>query len=365
MAMLVFVKSLVFSTTMCGAGLLQCPECHPSCSSCGTSGICTSCAAGVEAASFVNGAACMCVDGKGTKESFFSSYHQACGSCPAMCATCHSDSGDKCYTCAVSSAVVVKSNTNYGQCDCAAGYVPNDRATVESDCVPCAPSNCQYCTGPAEDNCFASEEAELISRLGFGFGVPETTATKICYNTPLEFPAGCEQSLLEDIMGPLTKDAAGVYTPTKPQCDNLLRSIWPASEHWFNRIFPAFDPATKTFPRSYFKAYLIIVMLTFSPATLLNHPDWTVLIAAINAPATEWKNYLFWGGANLGYTKDGGVTALEFPPSLKAWLQPKCPLAICPMFVMFNSESTVCSNQSCTLSAVCQATAIGSPCSFS
>jgi len=104
--------------------------------------------------------------------------------------------------------------------------------------------------------------------------------------------------------------------------------------------------------------------MTFGPATLMNDPDWTVIVAAMNAPATEWENYYFWGGANLGYTKDCGVTALEFPPDLKAWLQPKCPDTYCQMFMLLNMGSTVCLNPSCTLKAVCAAMAPGTLCSL-
>ena len=74
--MLPMLKMEAIGTTMCGATVLPCPDCHPSCSSCGTPGICDSCAAGVDAASFSNGAACMCVGGKGTKASSTSLCHQ-------------------------------------------------------------------------------------------------------------------------------------------------------------------------------------------------------------------------------------------------------------------------------------------------
>jgi len=229
--MLLIVKLKVTFTGMCGASVLPCPECHPSCSGCTTPGICDSCAAGVDAASYSNGAACMCVDGKGTKASSYISYHQECVSCPAMCATCYNDIGYNCYTCKVSSAVVVKIENHYGRCDCGVGYAPRPAVTEESQCISCIPAGCPYCIAADENYCFPSEETYFIMMLGASFEVPKTTTTQICYNTPLKFPAGCEQTILEDIMGTLTKDAAGVYEPTKAQCDKMLEALWPTTEH--------------------------------------------------------------------------------------------------------------------------------------
>lgn len=336
----------------------MCPACHPSCSDClATAGVCDSCKAGADAASSANGAACRCIDGKGTNSANAASYHGECVNCAESCATCYSDQITKCYTCKVSRAIVSAASKEYGSCGCGKGFIPFPNPTTEEQCIRCLPSGCPFCTGAFESQCYPSEIGYNVVAMGGSFGVPTTTATHICYNQPIMFPAACERNILEDIMGPLTVDGNGVYTPTHDQCNRLLRSIWPTAEFWFPKVFPTLDPPTTMLQKSFFQAFLMIVLLQFSPAALLHDSDWTDIVTAFNAPATAWENYMFWGGASIGYTIDGGATALEFPPNLKAWLQPKCPSENCMLFMLLNMGNTVCSNPSCVLSVQCTALA--------
>lgn len=356
------LRSASTASFMCGSYTLPCPECHPSCSSCDIiSGICDSCLAGADAEPFAGGAACRCKDGKAPRTSISQYYHQVCVDCVSPCATCFGDAVDNCYTCKVSTAVIKADRKGYGHCICGNGFQPVDNPTEESSCVSCVPSGCPYCTGPTEDDCYASIEANSLSQTGF-FAISYTTTT-ICYDQPLGSVSSCGRSFLEDIMGPLTDDGAGVYTPTKTQCNKLLLSIWPATEFWFAEIFPTLDPITTVLNRYIYKSSFMKLILQFSPAALLNDSKWTDIVAAWNAPAPNWENYFFWGGANPGYTINGGVTALEFPPAYKAWVLLKCPTENCIEFVFFNLMSTVCSNPSCALTAVCAVMMPGSSCS--
>jgi len=318
------LSKTVLSTFLCGSFDLPCLECHPSCD-CTTPGVCDTCKAGADAELILNAAACQCVDGMGNYALFIPTYHDQCGTCADQCATCYSNESTDCYTCKVSSATIPEKIKGYGRCVCADGYLLNYDVTAESDCVPCVPAGCPFCVGPTEADCYAAKETMILAYLGPAiYALPDTSSSHICYRVSLNFPPDCGTSILEKIMGPLEVEG-GLYKPTPQQCTQLINAIWPNYEYWFSQVYPTFDPPIEKFSKAHYKTYLMMIMVQFSVSALLNDADWAVLVAAFNAPSESWANYFFWGGPNLGYTLDGGITDLEYPPTLKAWLQFYCP----------------------------------------
>ena len=353
--MLYFRMMWVTGTFMCGASALPCPICHPSCNCEATAGVCSSCKDPL-AELFANDGACRCKAGQGSSND---PYHASCSACDASCDTCNkAGSASECYTCKVSTADLEVSNgSDRGRCVCGAGYRMFNSPTQESDCVACV--GCSTCT--ATGQCFVSEEAYKAITSAKLVGLPTSTPGTICYRLPTEFP-DCDHNVLEDIMGPIAKDAGGNLQPTEAQCAELLNTNWPFVEYWMNIIFPNYNPPTTYLSLSLQKGILRLWIQQFHPSLLVNDPDWAPLIAAINAPAANWANYLSWGGAAPGYSIDGGVTLKLFPPKLQAFLAATCPTVGCNDVNLLMAGSTVCFNPSCAAPDKCAFISSAFPC---
>jgi len=347
------LRITVFSTFLCGSADAPCPECHPSCD-CTTPGVCGTCIAGANAELIVNAAACQCVDGMGTYTLNFLTYHIECQTCADQCATCYSTLSNGCYTCKVSSATINEKKRGYGSCLCAIGYLSYVDPVAESDCVPCVPAGCPYCTGLTEDDCYPTIETAILVAFGPMYNLPDTSSDQICYRVSLNFPPDCGTAILEGIVGTLNVEG-DLYKPTQEQCIKLMKGLWPSYEYWFSKVYPTFDPPIEFFPSSLYKTYLMMIMVQFSPSALMNDPDWAVLIAGFNAPSESWANYFFWGGPNLGYTLDGGITDLEYPPTLKAWLQFRCPEeGFCTDLQLLVVGAPICNLPNCRIKSKCE-----------
>ena len=228
--------------------------------------------------------------------------------------------------------------------------------TTEADCVACG---CSACT--ATGKCYSSSDIGTIIKNSALVGLPKSTPGTICHRLPRALP-DCDHNVLEDIMGPLAKDANGDYAPTQTQCVDLLVANWPHLEHWLNVIFPNFNPPTTFVTVSISRSVLKLWIQQFHPSSIVNNPDWTHLVNTLNAPAADWVHYFAWGGADPGYTTDDGATFKSFPPQLQAYLVSVCATEGCNDINVLNAASQVCWVQLCLIPAKCALVNSAFPC---
>ena len=347
---------------MCGATVLPCLECHPSCTACTTPGRCDACSAGSDAELMAESSFCRCVDGKGSSFKIDGkTYHEMCAPCYSSCTTCFDDQNTACYSCKASNAYVhVGMLLDRAFCMCNDGLIPFGDPTLDTDCQACVPAGCPECTGPTEADCNYYRDADnFVFTMGF-LALPLTTAESICFRIPLSLQI-CEYSALEDIMGTLIVNS-NVYIPKEKQCNSLIRALWPYATYWFNHFFPApFNPPTRVSPKFMVESILKLYILQFTPASMEKNPDWTTIINVLRAPAENWKNYLVWGGETPAYTIDRGVTTLSLPKDLKEWFR-SCAFPECPDLYLLNINSSVCDEADCSMKTECKTTSLPKPC---
>ena len=356
-----YLKNLVSNSFLCGSSSYGtgCLDCHPSCNGC-TAGICNACTA-FGATKSADGAVCLCNSGTGGTSKF----HTSCFSCHPNCSTCEiSSSPDSCKSCAVKGASVAPHKSS-SSCECRAGYVPN--AYPVGACTPCAPAGCPYCIGSDESQCMSPEQHELAKIMFIALPLPITTETAghlICYRTPLP-TSGCTPDPIESVTGPIV-DYATVAQPTSFQCYSLLKAQWPWVNYWFDHLFPDFEGPL---PISYtnfilIKTYLKLWILQFGPSEM---DTWTDIKAAINGAGENWKNYIGWYDSNPGFSTDAGVTVHPFPAKLLASLQAGGATGSNMEIQVFNRESKVCADSSCssTIKGYCLQTNSFSACANS
>lgn len=383
---------------------ITCVACHASCSVCvdSSSSGCTECKITEAKLSNAAGGSCSCPSNYVPQSPALTS----CVSCHASCQTCTNNSASGCLTCKVPEATL--DNPLGGTCACTAPLY-KDKLSPTTPCEPLCDPSCSTCTNPTSAGCLTCKVAEAsltkadggMCYCGIGY-VREFSPTTSCgtcapndcvcsglkgtpclqpelrdfvlfartvYSLPLASPvngAWCfaspkpaskrATSEVEAAIGPITRDGNGNVQPTQEECIELLRVQWPFVDYWFKLLFPGYSPPAEATEEDKYamEMGLRIWILRFGGSIMFTNTDWSMIVAAFNAPATEWSNYLAWTD---GYSTNAELPRI-YPTALLASLSDRD-------LWMFNHFSTVCGSAGCKLKTQCQQSEAASVCATS
>ena len=327
----------------------SCVPCHASCKTCvndQASG-CLTCKIAEATLDDPLGGTCACT---APKYKAVTSPTTPCESlCHASCLTCVNPTSGGCLTCKVTEASLTKADG--GVCFCGSGFVREYSPTVQ--CGKCAEYDC-VCSGQKGTSCLNLELQAFVAFARTEYNLPMASPTNgaWCFGSPM--PISIRQIKdVEAVIGPISRDLSGNLNPTNEECYELLRAQWPFISYWFGLIFPSFSPpAAATTQEIYNTAMgLRVWIFRFGGNNMFTKPAWGPLVAAFNAPGTQWINYLAWTD---GYSTDG-KTALVYPAELQALLNARDKAII-------SHFSTVCGTAGCALKTQCGLVAPASAC---
>ena len=264
-----------------------------------------------------------------------------CVNCHSSCATCYwGRENFSCNTCKEPNTR--RSDYTYGYiCQCAYGFQPQSSQPA-SACQPCA-NGCFFCVGPAASDCVSLDEYLflLVSAFpSFSLPITSTTGDKICYRTST-VGSDCLLQAINYGAGTSLGSALDSLTATSAQCKQLLSTQWPEMVYWYNTLFPTMVwPAGGNVALDFTNYFTtpILWLLEFGPSQLLEDATWQALLTDLNSLGeADWTNVLAWGGAESGYTINGGTTIKTLPAGLQGKFTENSPEAD-----FFNSNSSVC-----------------------
>lgn len=208
------------------------------------------------------------------------------------------------------------------------------------------------------------EEANFIKLVPEGLPYTDKTDdNRFCYSDLLPKDLCSDDA---DLLGTLDEAYTIIFPGlSRDKCINLLTAQWPYVAEMFGSLFPDFDYSQGRYsaPMLMVRTGLYSLILRFG---YLEMSTWTAFIAAINAPASNWRNYIAWLSPSPGFTVDGVDKVSSFPSSLQEWLLTYCPLCGFEIEAIFNSRSTFCEDSSCSsdVSELCGQTLrlLESPC---
>lgn len=211
-----------------------CKECHSSCDTCTSDGLCSTCKAAGTASKAADGAVCVCSNG-----GYADFYHTECVACHESCETCgFGGDSDSCRSCKANGATLPPNN-GLGQCACRTGFLYANSPTAP--CIPCAPGGCPYCIGTDPSECMSPDEAEFVQFTREYLSLPmlEESRGLVCFRQSM-LTHDCVPDAIEQITGPILDYGTGAAKPTKHQCYHMLKANWPFVTYWFNKLFPGF-----------------------------------------------------------------------------------------------------------------------------